>query len=89
MQEASQDGGKGTGVAVASLVLGIVGLFAWLIPLVGLPVTITGVVCGAKGLKTTARGMAIAGLVTSIVGLCLSTINSLVGALMGLNAPGF
>ena len=88
MHGASQDGGKGTGVAVASLVLGIVGLFAWFIPLAGFPVTITAVVCGAKGLKTPGKGMAIAGLVTGIIGLCLSTINSLVGMVM-FSSAGF
>ena len=88
MHGASQDGDKGTGVAVASLVLGIVGLFAWFIPLAGFPVTITAVVCGAKGLNTPGKGMAIAGLVTGIIGLCLSTINSLVGMVM-FSSAGF
>lgn len=39
------DGGGG-GKAIASLILGIVGLFGWCIPLIGLPVTIIGLVMG-------------------------------------------
>ena len=78
-----------TGVATAALVLGIVSLVAWIIPIIGLPVGITGVVCGAKGLKTSSRSMAIAGLVTGIIGICLSLINAVVGAMMGMNSSGY
>ena len=73
----------GNGKAVASLALGILGFFAWFIPLFGLPITITGLVLGIKGLKSSNRGMAIAGIVLNIIGLVLTIINASIGAYMG------
>ncbi|MDR1450809.1 MAG: DUF4190 domain-containing protein [Helicobacteraceae bacterium] len=71
-------------MAVASLVLGIVGLFAWVIPLFGFPITITGLVMGVKARKSSEeRGMATAGFVLCIIGLTLTLINASIGAYMG------
>jgi hypothetical protein len=75
--------GPGRGKAIASLVLGIIGLFAWCLPIVGLPVTITGLVLGIKGLKSSAKGMATAGIALCILGLVASIINAAIGAYMG------
>ena len=74
------------GKAVASLVLGIIGLFAWIIPLVGFPVTIVGIVMGGIGMKSQHPGMAIGGLVMSIIGLIATVINAFLGALMAIQA---
>ena len=75
---------------VTSLVLGIVGMVAWCIPLAGVPVTIVGIVFGAKGLSSTSdRGMAIAGLTLSIIGLVLSVINAIYGAYLGATGQLF
>jgi len=76
---ASPGGGK----AIASLVLGIVGTVGWCLPIVGLPVTITGLVLGIKDLDSRNRGMAIAGVVLCSIGLLLSVINAAVGAYLG------
>ena len=73
----------GSGKAIASFVLGIIGLLAWCIPLVGLPVTIVGLVLGIKALPSQTRGLAIAGIVLCIVGLVGSIANAAVGAYMG------
>ena len=70
-------------MAVASLVLGIIGLIAWVIPLFGLPITITGLVLGAKRLNSEQRGLAIAGLTLCIIGLVLTIANGAIGAYMG------
>ena len=43
------------GSPVASLVLGIVGLIAWLIPIFGVPISITGLVFGIRALRTRAE----------------------------------
>src|SRR3989338_8991438 len=51
------------GKATTGLVLGIIGLVAWFIPLIGAPITIIGLVFGIKGLKSLKRGVAIAGIV--------------------------
>lgn len=72
-----------SGKATASLVLGCVGLLAWILPIIGLPVTIIGVVMGSKGLKSSSRGMAIAGIVLSSIGLLLSLANAAWGAYLG------
>ena len=71
-------------MAVASLVLGVVSLLAWLIPLIGLPVSIVGLVLGILGRHSRSRGMAMGGIVTSGIGLGLSLINAILGAIFSL-----
>lgn len=71
------------GKAVASLVLGLIGMVAWFIPLFGLPITIVGLVLGIKGLASSRRGLATAGVVLCIIGLVASIANSAIGAYMG------
>lgn len=61
--------------AKTSLILGIIGLIAWLLPLAGYPITIVGIVKASKSLKCSKSGMATAGLVLSIIGLVLTVIN--------------
>lgn len=63
---------RGNGVAVASLVLGITGMLAWLIPFIGLPINLTGLILGMFGWKSSSRDMATAGMVLSSIGLVLS-----------------
>ncbi len=75
---------KQNGKAIASLVLGLVGLIAWLLPLAGYPVTIVGIVMGVKGLKSEKKSLAIAGLILSIIGLAATLVNSIIGAVMGV-----
>ena len=70
---------------MAGLVLGIISLLAWFIPLCGLPVSVTGIVLSALGRRDpTARGMATAGLVLSIIGVVASIINAVLGAYLGV-----
>jgi hypothetical protein len=76
-------GRRGSGQATASLVLGIVSLIAWLLPIVGLPVAITGLVLGILSASGVKRGMAITGIVLSSIGLVLGVINFAVGAYLG------
>jgi hypothetical protein len=68
------------GMATTSLVLGSIGLLAWCLPILGLPVTITGIVLGVKGLQSYKHGTAITGIVLNIVGLMLSLLNAALGA---------
>ncbi|MDF2540675.1 MAG: hypothetical protein K0S47_393 [Herbinix sp.] len=77
------------GLAIASLVLGIIGLLAWCIPLFGLPITIVGLVLGILGLKSIYKGMAIAGIVLSSLGLLFSLVNSAIGAYLGATGQLF
>jgi len=76
---------QGTGTATAALVLGIVGLLAWLLPLIGLPVNVIGIVLGALGRRGPSKGTATAGLVCSVIGLGLTIINGIAGAIMMVN----
>lgn len=78
-----QQAAQPTGKATTSLVLGLVGLLAWILPLVGFPVTIVGLVMGVKGLRSPAKGMATAGVILCIVGLVATVINSAIGAYLG------
>jgi hypothetical protein len=68
----------GDGVALASLILGIVGVAIGWIPLCGLLAlapAIVGVVLGGLGLKSQHRKwMAIVGIILSVIGIALSTI---------------
>jgi hypothetical protein len=71
------------GKAIWSLCLGLFGLLAWLLPIIGLPVTITGLVLGIKSVNGPRKGMATAGIVLCIIGLVLSTGNAALGAYLG------
>ncbi len=71
------------GKAKASLILGIVGLIAWLLPIVGIPVTIVGIVKGVQAWKSSKHTLAVAGVVLSIIGLVLAIINMAIGAYIG------
>jgi len=73
----------GGGKAIASLCLGLFGLIAWFLPIVGFPVTVTGLVLGIKSLNGPRNGMATAGIVLCIIGLVLSTANAAIDAYLG------
>ncbi len=77
------DDSKHGSKAIISLVLGCCGIVAWIIPLFGFPVTIAGLILGIMGMKSNRRGIAIAGVVLSILFLILTIGNSAVGAYMG------
>ncbi len=63
-------------MAVASLVLGIIGLLIPFIPFLGayaIPLTLLALLLGALGMrKAQGKGLAIAGLVLGILGSCIS-----------------
>lgn len=69
--------------AEVGLVLGIISLLAWLLPLVGLPVAIIGLVYGIKGLKSLKHRVAIIAIVLSSVGLVATIANASIGAYQG------
>lgn len=74
---------SGGGKAMASLILGIFGVFAWCLPIFGLPITITGLAPGVNELQSQNWRMARAGVILCIIGLVLSVINAAVGAYLG------
>ena len=73
----------GDGKAIWSLCLGLFGLIAWFLPIVGLPTTITGLVFGIKSINGPRKGMATAGIVLCVIGLVLSIANAAIGAYLG------
>lgn len=77
--QASPNDGKAT----AALVLGIIGMIMWCLPILGLPIGIVGIVLGAKGLDSSKRGMAMAGLIMSILCVAFALVNAGIGAYMG------
>ncbi|OFW77307.1 MAG: hypothetical protein A2201_10590 [Alicyclobacillus sp. RIFOXYA1_FULL_53_8] len=69
--------------AKIGLVLGIIGMIAWFIPIIGLPVNIVGIVFASLGMNSNPRRKAITGLTLSIIGVVLSLLNAVVGAVLG------
>ncbi|TCS93136.1 hypothetical protein EDD58_10978 [Hazenella coriacea] len=68
--------------AIVGLVLGIIGLvFIFIFPPIGLIPGIIGIFLSAKGLKSENKGIAIGGLVTSILG---TLINGIFTALLAI-----
>lgn len=66
------DVNRNPGLARASLYIGIVSLLAWIIPLIGLPLSITGLVLGLVSLNSPRRDMARAGISLGVIGLFLT-----------------
>lgn len=78
-----------SGKNIAALVLGLIGIFAWLIPIIGLPIGIVGLVMGIMGMKRCGKGMAIAGIVLSVLCLVLTIINASIGAYQGYHGTAW
>lgn len=67
--------GDKRGMAIASMVLGIVSLvLGWCLWYISLPCAIVGLVLGVLANKAKKNGMATAGIVMSIIGIVLSVI---------------
>lgn len=65
---------KGSGTAVASFVLSILGLVGSLIPLIGLIIGILSIIFGSTSLKSQKKGLATAGLIIGIIVCILSLV---------------
>lgn len=72
------------GLAIASLVIGNISLIAWLVPICGAPLSISGAVIGYVGADSSRRIMAIAGIILACIGLFLSIVNAIAGAFLGV-----
>lgn len=69
-------------LGLIGFILGLVSIIAWYIPLIGVPVTICGIIFSGLGLNSSNRGKAIAGLTLSIIFLIVSLINSALGVIL-------
>lgn len=74
----SAKGGVALGFGIASMV-------AWLLPIAGLPISITAVVVGILSLRTSSRTLGRVGLILGAIGLVLTIINSALGVYFALN----
>ncbi len=69
--------------AWTSFILGIISSLAWIIPIIGLPITIVGTVFGAIGISNKRhRGIAIAGFVINVVFLLITIAHTIVNITM-------
>ena len=73
----SVKGGVALGFGIASLVL-------WLLPILGLPASITALIVGAMSLNTSGRKLGRWGLALGVIGLVLTLINGALGAYLAL-----
>jgi hypothetical protein len=80
------DSRREKGIEITSFVLGIIGCIAWYLPLFGFPINIAGLILGKYGRK---KGLALPGMILSIIGLILTTINALYGAYLGATGQLF
>lgn len=69
--------------ANTGFVLGLINLITWFIPIVGLPLSIWGLVASIKAQRRGVGGKAIAGLVLNIIALVLTVVNAAIGAYLG------
>ena len=70
---------KGGGAAITSLICGIIGLVTSFVAMccygiIPIPLCIAGIITGFIGLKSDKRGMAIGGLICSIIGLLITLV---------------
>ncbi|HXF85514.1 MAG TPA: DUF4190 domain-containing protein [Anaerolineales bacterium] len=70
-------------MAIASLVIGVINLCAWLLPICGFPLGIVGLVLGYFGMKDPSRkNLAIGGMALSGIGILLACVNAIAGAVL-------
>lgn len=79
--------GDKKGLAIASLVLGIINLCSWLLPICGGPMAIIGIILGALGIKSSQRTLAIIGIVLSCLALIAAIVNAVLGVVNYLQNP--
>ena len=75
---------KSSGKATASLILGIISLVAWLLPLIGYPVSIVGSCLGIYNVKKEKNTFSKVGIILSAIGLGITAINSIAGVIIAL-----
>lgn len=63
-----------TGPAILSLVMGLVSIITFFIPVIGLAVPIIGLASAPRGMKSTSKNCATAGMILSIIFLCFSSL---------------
>lgn len=82
VQEKKEDSkGDKKGLCIASMVLGIISIVLFCIWYISVPCSILAIIFGILGMKSSFKGMAIAGIITGALGI-LFTIVIFVGAFL-------
>ena len=63
-----------SGSSTTSLVLGLIGIVAWIVPFIGYIVTIIGFILGIIGVKKDGSGRAIAGIVLCVIFFAITVL---------------
>ncbi len=59
-------------------------MIAWCLPIVGLPLSIWGIIASMKGMGSNNNGQAVAGVIMSSLGLLFSLLNAAAGVYLAL-----
>ena len=73
------------GFSIAALVLGIIALVLCCIWYVSIPCGIIALILGIMGLKSSKRGMSIAGIITGVIGMILSIVLVIAIVMLGVS----
>lgn len=84
MAEQATTQNNSNGLAVTSLVLGIISVPLFLLWFISIPAGILAIIFGAISLKSTGRNMAIAGLITGCVGISLLLLFVFFAVIIGI-----
>ena len=88
MQQPSVGNGNERIMTIASLVLGVISLCGVVVPIIGVPLAIAGIILGFLGRRDVSqKSLATAGIVISIIGILLSCVPVGVIAVMRLLGP--
>ena len=68
-------------MSIATMLLGILGIFTWPLPFLGFPINLAGLFLGIVSLSRSRGGMAIAGIIMCTLGLVLTAVNLSIGLL--------
>lgn len=82
--QAKQEDKKG--FSIASMVLGIISLVFCFVWIISIPSAILAIIFGILGIKSTGKGMSIAGLVTSGIGIIISFVIFVLLIVVGISA---
>lgn len=74
------------GFSIASMVLGIISLVFCFVWIISIPCAILAIIFGILGIKSTGKGMSIAGLVTSGIGIIISFVIFALLIVVGMSA---
>jgi uncharacterized membrane protein (Fun14 family) len=77
------------GKATAALVFGLFSTVTWILPIIGGPVSIVGLIMGYSGRRSSKKRMATIGMVLCLIFLLAAVANGINGARMTLNQVSF